>query len=438
MITIKPNPLPPFRPLYRLPPKTWLVICIGGRGGAKSYEVSKFTTLQAITNNKRCAALRDEQSTISQSILHEIKLRFEEINRKAFNYFSFYFEMQNNGLKNLQTNTMQIFTKGFRSTNTAKKAGLKSIADVDIAVVEEFEDISDEEKFNTFADSIRKDEALIIINSNVPSKNHWFVKRYFTLTDVTFEDARTKEITTYYQLGPKNIPGVVYIFSSFEDNPFLSETTVARYKMYGNPESPLYNLEHYCTDILGLVSEGAKGRIYRGWKIITEAEYDALPYPETFGLDFGYSNDPVALIGIKSHNNKSWCREKIYAPGLTNTMLAKRMTALGIRRQEIIADSAEPKSIAELNDMGFNVVPATKGPDSLLAGIKFLQGREMHMTENSTNIQFENQEYKWQLDADKNPTDAAVDKNNHAKDAIRYNIFTKHYRGESYGFKKRN
>jgi PBSX family phage terminase large subunit len=206
MIKIKPNPLKPFKILYKLPKGTWMVINISGRGSGKSYEVSKFITLKSIINRKRVALLRDQQSTIAQSILHEVKTRWDEIDEKSGGYYSKYYEMQDKGLKNLSTQTMQIFTKGFQTSATNKKATLKSIADVDIAVVEEFEDINDEEAFNSFADSIRKEDALIIINSNVPSKQHWFIKRYFNLIESDHEG--------FYKLSPKTIPGVVYITSS--------------------------------------------------------------------------------------------------------------------------------------------------------------------------------------------------------------------------------
>lgn len=420
-ITIRPNPLPKFRILYELPPGTWMVINVGGRGGGKSHEVSKWGILKVITEEKRLALLRDQQSTIAQSIFHEIKLRFNEINEKCQDYYRSIWEMQENGLKNLATGLLHIFSKGFKTSKNSQKAGLKSIADVDIAIVEEFEDIDDEGRFNTFADSIRKEDALIVINSNVPHKNHWFVKRYFNLEDVP-------EYPGFYRLVPKSIPGVVYIFSTFEDNPHLSAKTIERYRAYGDPTSELYNPDHYCTDILGLVSEGQKGRIYKGWKPITRAFYDSLPYDEYYGLDFGYSEDPVALVGIKSHNNRNFYRQVIYESGLTNPALAKLMRARRVpKKARIFADSSEPKSIQELRDEGFNVLPADKGPDSVNFGIKQIQSMENFYTQESTDLEHENQEYRWTLDSDKNLTDTPEDKNNHLKDAIRYGVVS--YRG---------
>ena len=155
MITIRPNPLKPFRPLYNLPNGTWMVVNIGGRGGGKSYEGSKFVTIQATAYNKRVVVLRDEKTSISDSILNEIKNRYNEINDKAGGYLDKFFEFNNHELKELINGNKLIFTKGFRASSNQKTANLKSISDIDIAIIEEFEDITDEMAFNRFTDGIR-------------------------------------------------------------------------------------------------------------------------------------------------------------------------------------------------------------------------------------------------------------------------------------------
>lgn len=412
-IKINPNPIEPYKILYNLPKGTWLVINIGGRGGGKSYEVSKFANIQAIQYGKRVAILRDEASTIDQSILNDIKLRFEEINQKAYGLLSKDFIMQDKGLKSKKTGFDLIFTKGFKSSSNNKKANLKSISAVDIAIIEEFEDIDQEDKFNKFADSIRKEGSYIIINSNVPNKNHWFVKRFFNIVESDYEG--------YFKLEPKKIDGVVYTFTTYLDNPHLAEKTKIKYTQYGNKNSELYNPEYYCTDILGLVSEGSKGRIYKNWKPISIKEYNTLQEVTTYyGLDFGYSNDPVALIEIKAKNNRRYKRQLIYEKGLSNEKLAEKAKLLGIENKQIFADSSEPKSIARLIELGLNVIPAVKGPDSVNSGIKHIQSLENYYCEDSQDLIFEQQEYKWALDKDGNPTDRPEDKNNHLMDADRY------------------
>ena len=122
-----PTPLPQFEQLYNLPPDTWLCINMGPRGSGKSYEGSKFGVLNVITAKKRVAILRDEASTITQSILHEMKLRYNEINEKLRGRLDLHFEFQTNVLKDRKTGLDLIFTKGFSTSSKGKQTTLKSL-----------------------------------------------------------------------------------------------------------------------------------------------------------------------------------------------------------------------------------------------------------------------------------------------------------------------
>jgi len=115
----------------------------------------------------------------------------------------------------------------------------------------------------------------------------------------------------------------------------------------------------------------------------------------------------------------------IYQTGLTNPLIAKRMGELSISKDApIYGDSAEPKSIQELRDLGWNVIGSDKGKDSVNAGIDMMLGFEVFYTEDSKNIATESQEYKWALDKNKEPINTPVDAFNHGMDAERYGIFT--------------
>lgn len=430
-----PTPLPQFEQLYNLPPDTWLCINMGPRGSGKSYEGSKFGVLNVITAKKRVAILRDEASTITQSILHEMKLRYNEINEKLRGRLDLHFEFQTNVLKDRKTGLDLIFTKGFSTSSKGKQTTLKSLADVDIAIIEEFEDITDEKKFNSFKDSIRNKGSFILINSNIPNKNHWFIKRFFTLEPHEKHDG-------YFHLIPKKIKGVVYITSSFRGNTHLNEVTANNYALYGDPESPLYDLHYYLTEIEGLTTDGKKGQIYKGWKKCTSKEFDELPYRTIYGLDFGYSNDPCSITAYKFHNNTVWGKELVYEPSLTNIDIAKKLIDNGYKDGElIIADSAEPKSIAQLRNVdgslnnidnypqlkkGFNISPALKGADSINFGIKTIKGLEVYFTDTSSNLWSEEYaNYCWALDNLGNPTDTPIDKHNHELDQFRYVVSAK-------------
>lgn len=428
MAEINPNPLPAFRVLYNLPPDTWLVINMGGRGGAKSHEVSKFSALKAISEKKRIAILRDQQSTIEQSILNEIRLRFNEIDDKAGGYYSRFFDFQKHGMIDRSTKKDLVFTKGFQTQNTAQKAALKSLSDIDIAVVEEAEDIRDEQKFNTFSDSIRKSDSVIIVNLNTPDKNHWIIKRHYVLDELRPEDFEAEQFTKeelegYFQATPKNNPGVVYTFTTYLDNYHLPKKIVDKYRAYGDKASEYYDRDYYLNSILGLVSEGKKGRIYRNWKRITYAEFKDLPYRSIAGHDFGYSNDPNATIEVKIHNRKIWIRKVLYKTEMSDGSTAQVMLRELPYGCEVYCDSAEPKSIRALQEHGVNALWAVKGPDSIDAGIKEIKSYEVYYVEDN-DLENEYVEYSWALDVNKQPTDKPEDKNNHLMDALRYAVHT--------------
>ncbi len=164
-----------------------------------------------------------------------------------------------------------------------------------------------------------------------------------------------------------------------------------------------------------------RGQIYQ-WKV------DPLPprYDETFyGLDFGYSVNPSALIRIYRLADEFWVEEVIYQTGLTNRALAVLMREANVGKYDpIYADAASPMSIDEIADLGFNVIPCEKGPDSVRAGIGYLKAQKIHVVPGSTNIIKESGTYKWREDKNGYPLPEPVKFNDHALDAIRYAITT--------------
>jgi phage terminase large subunit len=138
-----------FKVLYDLPPDINVVVCIGGRGGRKTYEVSKFIAKSAAIDRKRCVILRDEKETIRESILNDVLNRYDAANE--YGHLDHVCERMDTGIKDRKTGDMLVFTKGFRASSNQKKANLKGVSEIDIAVVEEAEDIREEDKFNTFS-----------------------------------------------------------------------------------------------------------------------------------------------------------------------------------------------------------------------------------------------------------------------------------------------
>jgi len=167
----------------------------------------------------------------------------------------------------------------------------------------------------------------------------------------------------------------------------------------------------------------AKGKIYN-WDIVLalpDLRFDEIIY----GGDFGYSIDPSVVLRIYRKADEFWIQELIYEKGLTNRMLGDRMKDEGVKpREAIYFDSSEPKSIQELFEMGFNVKPSLKGPDSVRAGIKFLQSKKIHILAGSENVIREVGKYKWREDKEGNLLSEPVTMDDHSPDAARYGIFT--------------
>ena len=153
---------------------------------------------------------------------------------------------------------------------------------------------------------------------------------------------------------------------------------------------------------------------------------DALPPREewkmsVYCLDFGFTNDPTALIHLVLAHGELWMDELLYDVGLTNPVIAERAKAMGITRADvIIADSAEPKSIRELQNMGLTVEPCVKGADSIKNGIDILKRYTLNVTRRSTGTRRELLNYKWKVTKDGITTNEPVDCFNHAIDAVRY------------------
>ena len=155
------------------------------------------------------------------------------------------------------------------------------------------------------------------------------------------------------------------------------------------------------------------GAVYENWEVVKELPKDAKLLG--YGLDWGYSNDPTALIAAYKHNSRVIWKEIIYETELTNADLAKKMKELGVSKYKTIwADSSEPKSIEDLRRYGFFVKPTKKGADSIMKGIDLVQSQPtMGVTSDSTNLIKEFRNYIWEKDKEGNKVNKPIDKYNH-------------------------
>lgn len=171
---------------------------------------------------------------------------------------------------------------------------------------------------------------------------------------------------------------------------------------------------------LGQLGE-VEGKIYKDWTII-----DAIPHEarlERRGIDFGYSNDPTAIIDVYKYNGGYILDEITYQKGLSNKQIAD---ILNNQKEKClaVADSAEPKSIDEIKSYGVNIVPAIKGSGSVQQGIQFIQDQKISVTKRSLNVIKEYRNYMWMTDKNGKILNEPEGGFDHTMDAIRYALNT--------------
>jgi len=199
---------------------------------------------------------------------------------------------------------------------------------------------------------------------------------------------------------------------TYKDNEALSDEIIASIEQRKERKS--------WWQVYGLGQLGElEGKIYRGWEIIDEIPHQARL--ERYGLDFGYSVDPSAIVAVYYFNGGYILDEVLYQKGLSNKQLADTILNQD-RKAMVIADSAEPKSIDEIRAYGINIQPAEKGKDSVSQGIQAVQEQQISVTKRSTNIIKEYRNYMWDTDRVGKQLQVPDHTWSHSMDAIRYGM----------------
>lgn len=258
----------------------------------------------------------------------------------------------------------------------------------------------------------------------------WLNEPYSITKDVFDQiDQRTSDFI-FIDLNPKGDhwsddlmahPRALVLHSTFEDNPFCPPEQRIKILSYdpSNPENVKNKTANkYKWDVYGLGIKGEiEGKVFDNYTIVKEIPRGAKLLG--YGLDFGYTNDPTALVAIYECGDKILIHEVIYQTGLKNTPLAMLMKQKGVQPNDlIIADSSAPLIIDELFDHGFgNIHPCVKGAGSIVYGISVMKDLDLLITESSTNLVKEFDNYKNAKDKfgkfinepDKNQQDHGID-----------------------------
>ena len=203
---------------------------------------------------------------------------------------------------------------------------------------------------------------------------------------------------------------VDHIILTYKDNEALEKTIV------DSIEQRMSRKDWWQVFGLGLLGE-LEGKIYRDWSIIEEVPQDAKL--ERYGVDFGYTNDPTAIVAVYRHGDGFILDEVLFQKGMLNSQIASV-----IQNQEnnvlCVCDSAEPKSIDELASYGIPVLGAKKGRDSVKQGIDLVQDQRISLTKRSVNIIKEYRNYMWEVDKDGKVLNVPEGGYDHSMDALRY------------------
>lgn len=246
--------------------------------------------------------------------------------------------------------------------------------------------------YEDFRQLILRTTDFAILDYNPSDEFHWIYDQVIPRDDCAFHQ------TTYL------------------DNPFLEETVreeIERLKLVNPDYWRIYGLGERAV---------SRSTVYR-FQTIRDIPDTAKHL--AYGLDFGYSNDPTAMVQVFKDADNLYLREVLYETGLTNQDIGQRLREMGFSRSDVVwADSAEPKSIEELHRMGFNVKPASKGKDSLPYGIDLLRRHILYWEETSNNGIREMRSYKYIEDKNGNLTNTPIDEHNHLLDALRYAVMS--------------
>lgn len=375
--------------------ETRFFILTGGRGSGKSFEVGRFVSLLSFEPNHKILFTRQTMTSAHLSIIPEFEEKIELLDVKEC------FSINRSEILNTDSKSEIIF-KGLKTSSGDQTAALKSLQGVSTWVLDEAEELTDETTFDKINLSIRKKgvQNRVILILNPSTKEHWIYKRFF-------EQAGVQEGFT----GIKD--NVTYIHTTYLDNvenldeSFLNE--IQRIKTT-NPKK-------YNHVIMGGWLDKAEGVVFTNWKY---GNFNPDNLQTSFGQDFGFSIDPTTLVevAIDKIKRKIYVKECFYKTKLTTTDIAL-LNLEYANKNLIVADSAEPRLIAELKSKGCNIKATEKGAGSISAGIALMQDYELIIEENSINIAKELNNYVY---ADKGAK-LFRDDFNHAIDSIRYNVF---------------
>lgn len=378
---------PKFYPYLLDYSKRWEVF-YGGAGSGKSYFITQKIIVRCIRQSIKVLVCRRYASTLRNSVF----ALFKDILAKW--QLRPYVKINESDFRITFPNGSEIIMLGLDDEHK-----LLSISNISTVWVEEAFEV-EKPKIEQLNLRMRgeADNQQIIMSYNPISKNHWL-----------------------YEFCVENPPASFrYHHSTFRDNPFLNKEYIqALEELYiRNPQKALV----FCDGEYGVDAEGL---VFQNWKVKT-FNHEEINGALMIGMDFGYIHDLSTIICslLVEEENRIYIYDAWGSTGKTNRELAQQIKDMGISRSVIMADCAEPKSIAEIKAEGINKIKAcSKGKDSILHGIQKLQNYEIIIHPNCKGVIEEFENYTWEKDRVSGIyTNKPIDDYNHFIDALRYSL----------------
>ena len=367
-------------------------IVSGGRGSGKSFTINALLVKLTYEQGHTILFTRYTLTSAYISIIPEFIDKLELFNCVHD------FHITKDEILNKKTGSKIIF-RGIKTSSGDQTANLKSLQGITTWVVDEAEELTDEQKFDTIDLSVRQQGKpnRVILILNPTTKEHFIYTRFFEERGVQEGSNKTKENTTY-------------IHTTYIDNiDNLSKSYIDQIDQMRKRRP-----EKYKQQMLGSWMSKAEGVIFSNW-IIGEFKKTSV---SVWGQDYGFAADPSTLVevNIDRANKTIYLKECFYLPRLTTSQIAE-LNQKHARDGLIVGDSAEPRLITELK-RHCNVKPSIKGQGSVTYGISLLQDYDLVIEPNSTNLIKELNNYRWLERKSNTP----IDKYNHLIDAVRYAV----------------
>ena len=356
--------------------KNKITIEQGGTRSGKTYNIIMFIIFDYClrNRNKIVTVCRKTFPALRSSVMRD----FIEILR-SHNMYSEEYHNKSNSEYHLNGNLVEFISLDQPQKVRGRKRNLLFINE------------ANELDFEDWQQLVFRTEDKIILDYNPSDEYHWIYDKVKEREDADFY------ITTYL------------------DNPFLEPSIKAEIERLRDTDEQYWQ-------IYGLGQKGISKATIFNYK-----EINAIPEDATFlsyGVDFGYTNDPTTLVAVYTKEYNIYLKELIYQTQMTTNDIHNKWKQIGITREPIYCDSAEPRLIEELRRMGWNVRPSIKGADSVNAGIDLLKRFKINIYKDSHNAIQEFRNYKWQEDKSGKLMNKPVDKNNHLIDATRYATYS--------------